>query len=183
MHKDMKTKFFLLILPAILLFACSPMTKTQYIHQYDDFMTTVKEEHKDFDESDWEKSDEEFRMLVEEYYPEFEEEMTEEEKVHFWTQAFTYQIYHHKDEVLDHLEKNKEVYTQMMEENAEFIADISDEFAEEILPELEKSLPELRRLSRDFVDRLEEKGTLDRMKNSLEKLEKRMQELGEKIEE
>ncbi|MEZ4826657.1 MAG: DUF6565 domain-containing protein [Bacteroidia bacterium] len=179
----MKTQFIITFFAAIVLFSGCTYNKTTYLKDYDSFMEEVKEDHKSFSARDWEKKNEQFRVMVEEEYPEFEPEMTQEEKVKFWTQAFVFQFYQHKDKVFDELENNKEVYSEMMEKNAEFINTLSEDFSKDILPEIEKTLPEFKKLGKDLMDRLEDKGTLDKMKDNFEELGKQMKEINEKLEE
>ncbi|MEZ4775699.1 MAG: hypothetical protein R3D00_21135 [Bacteroidia bacterium] len=179
----MKITTFLPLAFMIILISCASYNKTTYLKEYDSFMEDVKEDYTSYDKKDWKEKNEEFRILVEEQYPEFEEDMSREEKVKFWTQAFTYQVYQHKDRVFDELDKNKEVYSELMEKNAEFINTFSEDFTKDILPELEKTLPEFQKLGKDFLERMEDKGTLDKMKNNLEEFGKQMKELNEKLED
>ena len=78
---------FLLMLLSVLLVACGPMSKQQFMNDYDRFMQDVKEDYRDYDESDWEKRNEELNAFLEENYSEFEEEMTSEEKAKIWAKV------------------------------------------------------------------------------------------------
>ncbi|MCB0844985.1 MAG: hypothetical protein KDE26_17155 [Bacteroidetes bacterium] len=166
----------------VFLTSCST-SKRQYLNNYEELMDEVAQNHQSFDHDEWNNANEEFKILVEEYYPEYEEEMTDEEKVRFWTQAFTFQVLQHKERVFEEFEENEEVYVQLMEENARFIDEISDQVIEDVLPELERVLPELNEIGKEFVQRLEEKGTLDKMKRSLEDFGERMEEISKQLEE
>lgn len=173
----------IVFLPLIsLLVACGPMTKTQYVSQYDGFMQEVREEHKSYDADDWEHKNEEFKHMLEDQYPAFEEHMTEEEKVRHWTQAFTYQVYQHKGRVLQELSANEEVYAEMIRENADLIADMTDQIVRDVVPEIERIAPELKELGRSILDNLEEKGTLDKLRESAKKLEESLKEIQKESE-
>ena len=108
--------------------------------------------------------------------------MTNEEKIRHWTQAFTYEVYQHKGDVMRELSENEELYAEMIRENADVIAEITDQIVEDIVPEIERIAPELERLGRDLLQNLEEKGTLDKLRESAKKLEESLKDYEIKIE-
>ena len=171
---------FLIIL--LLLASCAPMTKTQYLSSYDGFMKEVRKEHADYTEEDWERKNEEFKSMLEDQYPAFEEHMTNEEKIRHWTQAFTYQVYQHKGHVIQELYENDEVYAEMIRENADIIAEMTDQIVQEVVPEIERIAPELKELGRSVLENLEEKGTLDKLRESARKLEESLKDIEIKVE-
>ncbi|MEM7655104.1 MAG: DUF6565 domain-containing protein [Bacteroidota bacterium] len=163
---------------ALLMMSCTA-TKTQYLHQFDGFMEEVQEEHKAYSSDDWEEKNEELKFLLEEEYPQFEEEFTDEEKVKIWSQTFTYEVMQHKEMVIEEITENQDMYIEMMKENAKFVETVGNELTNEFLPEIEKALPEFEKAARSFVKDLENSGALDRIKEAAEELGEKMKEIEE----
>jgi ribosomal protein L16 Arg81 hydroxylase len=168
----------LLILLSLLLLSCTT-TKNDYLNNFDGFMSEVKEEHPSYTDADWEEQNEVLQHMLEDQYPEFEAEMTREEKVKIWSQTFSFQVLQHKDRVIQEITENQEVYVEMMKENSEFVEAVGNEFSREILPELEKALPEFERAAENFLQELENSGTLDRLKDAAKEFGEKVQELEE----
>lgn len=171
--------FFLLIISLV---GCSSVSKTQFLENYDEFMEEVQEDHEDYSSKDWKKKNESLKTFLEDEYPQFEEDLTKKEKVRIWAQALTYQVYQHKEEVIEEIEKNEEVYVEMIEEHVEFVTEVNEEIIEDVLPELERILPELKEVGKSLIERLEEKGTFEKLEKSFEKLEQKIEELEKKLE-
>ncbi|MEL6134068.1 MAG: hypothetical protein AAFR59_11955, partial [Bacteroidota bacterium] len=115
-------------------------------------------------------------------YDELEDELTEDEKRHIWGEVFSYGVYQHGDDVIDHLERNEEIYMRMLERNLDLVEAMGDEFFHHILPELKEMGPEIQALTEKLVRRLEKRGTIDRLKNILDEFGEDMEELGKEIE-
>ena len=171
-------RYLLISLLALTLTACTS-SKEAYLHDFDRFMETVQAEQSDYNEADWADRNAELQTLLEVDYPAYEAEMTPEEKAHLWTQVFTYHFLQYQDRALQALSQNQDTYVRLMEENAEFITLMGDEFTREILPELEKTMPEFQRLGEDLMQRLEQNGSLDRLQKAAEEWAKQMESLPE----
>ncbi len=159
---------WLFLLFSLTLIGCSPFTKEQFITQQKDFIEEVRKEHHTYDEKDWDQKNKELNQALQEEYPKFEDEMSLTEKVNVWGQVLSYHLMQSADRAAENWDAHEEEYLQLMEENAELIEETGKVFKDEILPELKKVLPKLEEIGKDFIQKLEDQGTLDRLEESLE---------------
>ena len=132
---------------------------------------------------DREKKNHELETYLNETYPDLEEEMTNKEKAKVFSEAVRYSVQQSGDRAIKDLEDNHEIYVEAIEEQSELILELTDEFTNSVLPELERSLPELERIGKDFIDRLEKDGVFERFGEKMEDFGKKMEEMGKRIEE
>ncbi|MEL6696284.1 MAG: DUF6565 domain-containing protein [Bacteroidota bacterium] len=182
MKSPLAKTYLLLLLPALWLFSCGPSDKEVFMEDFDVMMAEVKHQRVTYTVNDWEEQDEKLNELLDEHYQDFEDELTEEEKRHIWGEVFSYGVYQHGDDVIDHIERNEEVYMRMLERNLDLVEAMGDEFFHHILPELKEMGPEIQALTEKLVRRLEKRGTLDRLENILEDFGKDMEELSKDLE-
>lgn len=161
-------RLLLIALALGILSSCAPITKGQYLAQHQDFMAEVERNHEDFSEEDWKQRNEELNKSLEEYYPKFKEELSTEEKVQIWGDVVAYHLIQSGDRAAEHWAAHEEEYIQLLEENAEFLEESGRIFQEEVLPEIKAILPELKELGEEFLEKLEERGTLDRLEEAIE---------------
>jgi hypothetical protein len=178
----MRTILSLAMILLLVTLACAPTGKVQYLDQYESFVDDVKVEYASYDDRDWERKNEAMRFFLEEEYPEYKHEMTDEEKAQVWSEAFSYYMIQYGEEGLDHFQEHKEIYMEMVEESADLAVEIIDQLSEDVIPELQKHMPEIRLIGEDIIRNLERKGTFERLEDSLEDFGKRMEELGKELE-
>ncbi|MEO0472031.1 MAG: hypothetical protein AAF206_20555 [Bacteroidota bacterium] len=162
--------------------ACG-QSKDAYLNEYHSFMEEVNEDYQDYDRDDWKEKNRELETFLNETYPELEEEMSNQEKAKVFSEAVRYYVQQSGDRAIKDLEDNHEIYVEAIEEQSELILELTDEFTNSVLPELEKTLPELERIGKDFIDRLEKDGVFDRFEDKMEDFGKKMEEMGKRIEE
>jgi len=167
----------LLILVSALLVACGPMSKQQFVNDYDRFMQDVKEDYQDYEEDDWEEKNEELNTFLEENYPAFEDELTGEEKGKIWAKVVTYHVYQLSTRAESHWEANEEEYIALIEQNAEFLEESGNILIEDVLPELQELAPQIEQLGKGFMEKLKKKGTLDKLQRSAERWAKELEKL------
>ncbi len=179
----MRTILSISMILLLALGACGTAEKTQYLNQYESFVDEVKVEYASFTDSDWKANNQRMQYFLDEEYPAVRTELTDKEKAHVWSEAFSYYMIQYGEEGLDHFQEHREVYMEMVEESADLAVEIIDQLSEDVIPELQKHMPEIRRIGEDIIRNLERKGALDRLEESLERFGERMEELGEQLEE
>lgn len=179
----MRTILSVMLVLVLALGACGTASKTQYLNEYESFVDDVKVEYASFSEDDWERNNHQMRYFLEEEYPQFKAELNDDEKAEVWSEAFSYYMIQYGEEGLDHFQAHREVYMEMVDESADLAVEIIDQLSEDVIPELQKHMPEIRRIGEDVIRNLERKGTIDRLEQTLERFGERMEELGEEIEE
>lgn len=68
--------FFLLIVT----FGCSSYSKDDYLTDFENFVLDVEIRYKNYSANDWEERDIEFQRFADEYYQQYKEELTNEDK-------------------------------------------------------------------------------------------------------
>jgi 16S rRNA C967 or C1407 C5-methylase (RsmB/RsmF family) len=61
--------------------SCKPMTKESYLRQYDDFITEVSKNHRQYDEKDWKKMTREYEKFSGEWFKKFENDLTIKDEI------------------------------------------------------------------------------------------------------
>lgn len=173
---------FLSLLPLVI-GSCGPQSKEGFIESVDQFVEEVRDQHESYNEQDWEAKHEAFNQLFEENYKRWEEDMTPAEKSHLLAQGLAFGIYQYGDRLSTHLEENQEVYLEVMEANVEMVDELAKALSDDVIPELQRLGPDLERIANQFIEGLEERGTIDKLENTLEQFEKRMQELDKQVDQ
>ncbi|MCI4671305.1 MAG: hypothetical protein MRZ79_24405 [Bacteroidia bacterium] len=177
---------YLFILPLVLLISCAGSQKEAFMSDVDSFVAEVEQQHEKYDEKDWKKKNEEFGRLLESEFEDVEEELTEEEKVHIVSQVMSYTTYQISERISEDLEENSEeyseAYSKILNESAELIETLGDEFTQEILPEIEALAPQFESLGKDFVNRLKDSGALDNIMDALKDFGKEVEKAVEELE-
>ena len=157
-------------------------SKETFVEDFDVFMAQVKEDKYFYDDEEWEEKNEELNELLDEQLEIFEEELTEEEKEHIAKEVYTYSLNQHGEDVFRHLEENEDLYMELLRKNLDLVEELGDEFFTHILPELREMAPEIQALTDKLVNRLREKGTMDRLERIFEDFGEDMERLGKEIE-
>ncbi len=64
-----------------LLTSCAPQTKEDYLEQFDEFITEVSDNCKDYTTDEWNDKDEQYELFTGEWYDKFEEELSFEDEL------------------------------------------------------------------------------------------------------
>lgn len=85
-------KLFLSITIALLMTACAPSTKQDYMAEFGEFIETISEKSSEYNTGDWASADAEFDKFLGEWYDKYESEMTLNDKMQIvaWTTAYNY---------------------------------------------------------------------------------------------
>lgn len=85
-------KIFLSFVVALLICACAPSTKQDYMAEFSEFIETVSEKSLGYNDADWKTIDADYEKLSGEWYDKFEPEMSLEEKmqVSAWIAVYNY---------------------------------------------------------------------------------------------
>ncbi|MEL6650631.1 MAG: hypothetical protein AAFQ87_07510 [Bacteroidota bacterium] len=179
----MRTFIALSVIAAAMLVACGSVEKSRYLNEYSSFMSEVKTDYARFDRDDWEEHNETMHRFLQDEYREVKHDLSDEEKAHVISEAFSYYMYQYGEKGLDHFAENQELYMEMVEESADLAVEVAEIFSRDVVPELQKHVPEIRRIGEEFLRDLEDKGTIDRLEETLERFGERMEDIGEEIEE
>lgn len=173
----MKLSQFVFVCIGACLMACSPYSKDRYLSQYDSFTEETQSHCDAYSDSEWEDRNAEMREFLGENYREFEEEFTEKEKARIWAQALVYYTCQYKEEVVDRIRNADEEELEQVREHIKLVSEASDEFLDELIPQLEKLGPELEEAGKELVQKLEDSGVLEELEKSLHKLGKKLEEI------
>jgi len=66
---------------AIIAVSCSPLSKEQYLKNYESFLSDIAENHRSYTDKDWEKKNEKFRMFSEVWFEKFKADFTWQERL------------------------------------------------------------------------------------------------------
>ncbi|RMG67079.1 MAG: hypothetical protein D6722_13855 [Bacteroidetes bacterium] len=171
----MRFPIFCLAVFGFFLACTSP--KEALMNDVDQLVTEAQAGQNTYDEKEWADKNDQLQTILKEDYPRCKDDMSPEEKAHLWSQVVSFHVIQYQERAFQALEENQDVYEQMLAENEEFITRLSEEFTQNILPELERSLPEFERLSQDLIQRLEDSGSLDRIKEAAEELTRDMERI------
>jgi hypothetical protein len=83
---------------SFIFFSCLPFTKENYISNYKQFISNVKENKDSFTDSEWQEHDKLFWKYSSEYYKNFETKITAEEKILLIKYRLEYDIYRYGNE-------------------------------------------------------------------------------------
>lgn len=85
-------KLFRSIAIALLMTACVPSTKQDYMAEFSEFIETISEKSSEYNTDDWDDADAEFEKFIGEWYDKYEAEMTLSDKMQIvaWTTAYNY---------------------------------------------------------------------------------------------
>jgi hypothetical protein len=93
------------IVPLIIMFvtimcymACMPLSKDQYFDQYEQFMEEVKKTHRIIDKDEWAAYDKQHKLFYEQYYEQYEDEMSIGEKLKVKQYQISYGAYRLKSQ-------------------------------------------------------------------------------------
>ena len=154
----MRIEKLIILIPFCILLACKPFSKDQFMSRYESFMDNVKENHEDFNDTDWDRKDEQLEEMLDEWYPEFEEDFTRKERTRIWSDAMQYAIYRHGNELENFWSDNGEELSEMIRLHAKDISKETREALKEIVPEIKEVLPELKEAGREILKELIEAG-------------------------
>jgi len=152
------------------------MTKDSYVKSYASFVDEVGKEHDNYSEKDWETKDEEFKQYVSEYYKEFEEDLTTEEKAELVKLAFKYNYYQYEKGVKDLEEIMESEDMKELEKTIEVLAKEGVQVMEELEPEFRKFGKKfVREFGDDIGDLLDKVGEgIDKLKEEVLEEQKRL---------
>ena len=150
-------KNLLLLCICFLIISCSPSSKESYLQRYADFMNEVAEKSSSYTESDWKRSDEEFYKFSEEWYVEFETELTNLELMKLAGYELKYSYYRGVSgagALLKELgEKSDDIMKSVDSEVSKGIKHLGEE-----LQEITDSLGDLEKYMDDLSEKFEELG-------------------------
>ena len=64
---------------AIIMIGCSFYSKENYLNDFQYFVSNIEKEYKNYSDEDWENADVEYHQYVEDYYIQFQDELTSQE--------------------------------------------------------------------------------------------------------
>lgn len=79
--KKIILSFVSVIIVFIMIVGCAPRTKESYIERCDKYYDNVSKSYKTYTAEDWEKFDRDMALYYEEYYANFEDELSTKEKI------------------------------------------------------------------------------------------------------
>ena len=127
--------------------SCAPMNKDQFMKQFNAFMEEVEENHDDYSDEEWKAKNEKLEVMLDEWYPQYEEEMTGKELTTVWTKTVSYMMYQSGDQVAEFWKENGDQIREQMRKNA-------DQLSEDVKEAFQEALPELRKAGRDLLDNI-----------------------------
>jgi len=72
----MKKLLYLLIVATVAVSCSTPMSKESYLKKFDNFISEISENHKTYDENDWQKMAEKYAKFSGEWYEKFKNDFT-----------------------------------------------------------------------------------------------------------
>jgi hypothetical protein len=89
--KGIKSIYFLIIVFTFL--SCGPQSKESYLKRYDSFIEEVGKNRSQYTAKDWEKKNEEFNQLSDEWYKKFKDDFTWREELKLTAHKVKYNYY------------------------------------------------------------------------------------------
>lgn len=154
----MRLSTLIILIPFCFLLACKPFSKGQFLSRYDSFMENVKENHDDFSENQWEAKDEQLEEMLDDWYPEFEDDLTRKERSKVWSKAMQYAVYRHGNDLENFWADNGEELSELMKEHISEVSEETRKAIQEIVPEIKEIMPELKEAGREILKELIEAG-------------------------
>lgn len=158
----MRVHLLILALSAILLSSCEVgpcINKNYFITTYDRFIKDFEEGHEKYTSADWESKEEKMSSFVNDCYSSFNEDLTPEEKLSFWTKYVEFMIIRHKGEALQEIESQDrksevEIYKEIKESIGE--VDFQKLFKEIYGDDLENAVDDVLKELNKWGDRLKD---------------------------
>jgi membrane-associated HD superfamily phosphohydrolase len=153
--KTMNRTLKLLIIISIFTFsACTPMTKEQYIEDYDDFIAEVSANHSDYTQKDWHEIDKKFEKFDNEWHSKFKEDFTVKDRIKlngyklrynsmklkkqfFKASEMSYDII--KKEIEYYIENDLNEDLEQMQQEASKLSDTLVDMMDDIIKELQEN--------------------------------------------
>ncbi|MEM8896452.1 MAG: DUF6565 domain-containing protein [Bacteroidota bacterium] len=173
----MKRNGWVLVIILLLAVACAPVSKKQFIAEHEHFVAQVATDYENYDEDDWEEKNERMKEYWEEVYPEFEDEMSLEEKTELTADAVRYYLYQYRDQTLHMIDQADERHLEILKENMQIATEAGVDFVDEMLPYFEEMLPEFEALARKLEKQFNSKDFQRQLEKSLNKLKDRIEEM------
>jgi len=188
-------QFLAVLFTLLLLQSCSqnPQTKEEYLEEYSQFIEQIEEKATDFDENDWEKQEEVYRLFADEYYDQFSGDLTIAEKLQVKGYSIAYNSMKQKDswkaigefiedisskgekaveQFLEDAGDDTEKVGELIERVGKIVGDKMEKISGEVEVELEGSEDVLERIAKKAENALEE--FVDDIEEDVEELEKKM---------
>lgn len=135
----MKSNLFFLLIIGMTITSCNIdpcINKSFFIQQFESTTAEVFENHKSYNDKEWEKKDEKMDAYVGDCYVKFEEKLSSEEKKEFWVKYFKYKYYRHGKNVLKAIEEDAKTFSIEMDKELEELFDNPEQDVKLILREL-----------------------------------------------
>ncbi len=130
-----KTVFFLLVVCSFLfLNSCQkPETKDEYLNKFKNFIERVDKYHEDYTKNDWEWADERFKLYSVDWYDEFKDDLTTEEKIEVIALKLEYRSMKEPSAISDLLNNLKDEENEIKQKLDEYLKKDFDEDIEELM--------------------------------------------------
>jgi len=142
----------------LILSACSPTSGEAYLHDFEQFVERVEKYHNDYNNKDWEWADSRFRKYSEEWFRNYEEELSDSEKIKVFELKLKYTSFKSKNNL-------KKIYRELVEKDLNKAKENLDGYIEKNLDhDVEKIIEGAKEIGDSAVKVLEE---------ALEKIDKK----------
>ncbi len=188
-------QFLAVLFTLLLLQSCSrnPQTKQEYLEEYSQFIEQIEENATNFDQNDWEKQEEVYKLFADEYYDQFSGDLTIAEKLQVKGYGIAYNSMKQKDnweaigefiedisskggkaveQFLDDAGDDTEKVEDLIKRVGKIVGDEIEKISGEVEIELDGSEEVLERLAKKAENALEE--FVDDIEEDVEELERKL---------
>ncbi|MFK7908443.1 MAG: DUF6565 domain-containing protein [Chitinophagales bacterium] len=188
-------QFLAVLFTLLLLQSCSqnPQTKEEYLNEYSQFIEQIEENATSFDQNDWEKQEEVYKLFADEYYDQFSGDLTIAEKLQAKGYGVAYNSMKQKDnweaigefiedlsskgekaveKFLDDAGDDTEKVEDLIERVGKLVGDEIEKISGEVEIELDGSEEVLERLAKKAENALEE--FVEDIEDDVKELEKKL---------
>ncbi len=128
--------YTIVLLYFFLINSCTaPLSKEEYLKDYEEFIETVSKDCKTYDENDWKKKDEKFDKFNREWYDKFKEEFTWKDELVLGKNSVQYNMYRAKNDVKGFLESLFGTNDEIEEKVKHYVENDLEEDLEDLINE------------------------------------------------
>lgn len=159
MNSKNLTKYFIVASMVLFLVSClNPSSKESYLEKFESFVDRVEQNHKKYNNKDWEWSDSQFEKYNSDWYLKFSDDFTLSDQIKIKSLIIRYHSYKNKEDIsevlkqlfkedIDDVHKKVEEYIEndmeddlgTIMEGAAAIGDSALKVLEDVIEELEES--------------------------------------------
>ena len=149
----MKTTALFSVALAILLLACSPATKDDYMQEYAEFVESVEEKNKQEEIVEWESLDKEYDYYSDELYTKFKDELTLKDVIKVNAYKLRFETQRHKSSIIESL-FGKEDIDEVKKKLEDYIKNEMDDDVDKLVKEAQRVSEEFGEAVKDLADEL-----------------------------